>query len=238
LPILNITMRVLEDEWGCAETFVNDDENGRHYREVGISMVKTGMRLYGDGNWGDGWVLLAEDRHHGDKAYYIKTEKLGKVFAVQSTFNVELETVFSKSWHEIEKFPEWNPTVKEYRILEDYSDHTRVIYHVSQEAFGGLVSSRDFVNVNCWRKIGDIYYLTGRAVEYERMPPQKGRVRGDNYIAWMKLEEAGKGRTNLVVMTAADFKGMLPKSLVDRAHGHYLLEYVRNLKKYLETGNH
>jgi len=202
-------------------------------------MVKTGMRLYGDGQWSDGWVLISEDTHHGDRAYYIRTEKMGKVFGVQNTINVDMDKVFHKTWHEVEKFPEWNHTVKEYKILKEYSDHTKVIYHCSQEAFGGLVSSRDFVNVNSWRKIGDIIYQTGRGVEYDAMPPQKGRIRGENYIAWMKLEDnkEHKGRTNLTVVTAADFKGMLPRSLVDRAHGHYLLEYIRNLKKLLESEN-
>jgi len=232
----NKTMRVEKDEWGVLETFKNDDEQGKYYCDVGITMVKTGIRLYGDGNWTGDWVLSSEDRQHGDRAYYIKTEKLGKVIAVENTVNANVLTIFHKSWEDIESVTDWNPTVRDYKVLVDFSDHTRLVYNASHEIFGGLLSSRDFVDVNSWRKIGNAYYLAGRSVEYRNMPVQKGRIRGENLIGWMRIEESNehKERTKVCIMASADFKGMLPKSLTDRGMTHYLLEYLRSFKKHME----
>lgn len=125
-------------------------------------MVKTGIRLYGNGNWSGGWIMSQEDHHHGDRAFYIKTENMGRVIAVevrcimvyisthraytvyfcQSTINVDLETVQYDAWHNIEKTTEYNPTVRDYKILVEYSDHTRLVYNASHDIFGGLLSSR------------------------------------------------------------------------------------------------
>jgi len=230
-------MRVVQDEWGNVETFKNDDEKARYYSDVGMTMVKTGLRLYGDGDWSGGWVLSAEDRNHGDRAYYIKTEKMGKVIAVVGTVNVPLATIFDHSWNDIESVTQYNPTVRDYKILVDYSNRTRIVYNASHEVFGGLLSSRDFVDVNSWRKIGDAYYLAGRSVEYDDMPCQKGRIRGENLIGWKRITESSehKDRTNVCIMASADFKGMVPKSLAERGMTHYLLEYIRNFKKHMET---
>jgi len=230
-------MRVEKDEWGALETFKNYDEQAKYYSDVGITMVKTGLRLYGDGNFTGDWVLSAEDRHHGDRAYYIKTEKLGKVIGVVSTFNVNVATVFHAAWEDIESVTSWNPTVRDYKVLIDYSDHTRLVYNASHEIFGGLLSSRDFVDVNSWRKIDNAYYHAGRSVEYKDMPVQKGRIRGENLIGWMRLTESkeNKDYTDVCLMASADFKGMLPKSLTDRGMTHYLVEYMRTFKKHMES---
>jgi len=232
-------MKALQDEWGNLETFKIDDEKAHYYRDVGITMVKTGMRLYGDGSFSGKWILSAEDHHHGDRAFYIKTENMGRVIAVEATVNADLATVFHEAWIHIEKVTEYNPTVRDYKILEDVSDHTRIVYNASHEIFGGLLSSRDFVDVNAWRKIDGAYYHAGRSVDYADMPHQKGKIRGENLIGWMRLAEpAGqKGKTNVCVMASADFKGMLPKSLTDRGMTHYLVEYVRHFKKHLESLN-
>jgi len=229
--------KVCTDEWGNVETFKTNDEKAIYYRDVGVAMAKTGMRLYGDGNWTGKWILSAEDDKHGDKSYYMKTEDIGRVVAVETTINADISTIFREAWNNVEKSPDFVPSMQEYKVLTDISDHTRLVYTVAREAFGGLVSSRDFVNVNTWRIIDDVYTHASKSVEYSDMLPQKGKIRAEQLVGWMRLAEipGEKGRTKACVMGSADYKGMLPKSLTDRASIHYLADYVRNFKKYLES---
>jgi len=234
-------MLVIEDEWGCTETFIVDDDHQQEslrLRDIGMTMVKTGIRLYGDGGWStkNGWSLASENRAHDEKAYCVTSEKLGKVIAVETAVNVPLSAAFDSAWNDVESIPTWNPTVKDYRILRQYSDHTRVVLNASHAVLGGFLSSRDFVDVNSWRKIGDAYYLAGRSVEYSGMPPQKGRIRGENLIGWLRLGQAPADAhcTSMCLMASTDCKGMLPRSIVERGMTHYVVEYVRNFKKHLE----
>lgn len=53
----------------------------------------------------------------------------------------------------IEKIPKWNPTVMESKILKKIDSHTDIVYQVSAPGAGGLVASRDFVCLRCWKVI-------------------------------------------------------------------------------------
>lgn len=118
-------------------------------------------------------------------------------FFFQTTINADISTIFREAWNNVEKTSDFVPSMQEYKILTDLSDHTRLVYTVAREAFGGLVSSRsvnyfakqkftflekisnfrDFVNVNTWRIIDGVYTHASKSVEYSDMPPQKGKIR-------------------------------------------------------------
>lgn len=59
----------------------------------------------------------------------------------------------------MEKIPKWNPTVLESKILKKIDKYTDITYQVSAPGGGGLVASRDFVNLRCWKVIknGNIF---------------------------------------------------------------------------------
>lgn len=58
-----------------------------------------------------------------------------------------------KLFYDVEKIPKWNPTIRESKILKKIDKHTDITYQVSAPGPGGLVASRDFVNLRCWKMI-------------------------------------------------------------------------------------
>lgn len=53
----------------------------------------------------------------------------------------------------VERLPRWNPTVLESKTLRRIDKSTDITYQVSAPAAGGMVASRDFVNLRCWKVI-------------------------------------------------------------------------------------
>lgn len=64
-----------------------------------------------------------------------------------------------KLFYDIEKIPKWNPTVLESKIIRKIDKYTDISYQVSASGGAGLVSSRDFINLRCWKVIknGNIF---------------------------------------------------------------------------------
>lgn len=64
-----------------------------------------------------------------------------------------------KLFYDVERIPKWNPTVFESKIIKKIDKYTDISYQVSAPGGAGLVSSRDFINLRCWKVIknGNIF---------------------------------------------------------------------------------
>jgi len=225
----------ITDEWGCTETLADNDQF-RKYHQTGVAALKESLALYGDGNWGGDWKLNTEDKESGDKVYVRKTSEFGNVYAVQAKIKIDAERIFRISWDEIDQMQKWNPTVKEFKIVAQLGSQSQLVNNASEPILGGLVSSRDFMDVRIWQKIDNAYCLSARSVQYDQVPAQKGKVRAENKVGLFRVSPAdGPAPTDLVWMASMDLKGMLPKSVVDRAMNSFLLDYTKYLRKYVET---
>lgn len=67
--------------------------------------------------------------------------------------NLPAKELFRKLYFGIDQMPSWNPTVIEAKIIKKIDDHTDITYSVSAPGGGGLVDSRDFVNLRTWQLI-------------------------------------------------------------------------------------
>lgn len=56
--------------------------------------------------------------------------------------------------------PSWNPTLLESRIVRKIDNHTDITYQATTPAGGGVIKSRDFVNLRCWQ-----LFVNGRVLE-------------------------------------------------------------------------
>lgn len=56
-------------------------------------------------------------------------------------------------FYKIEDVPAWNPTLIESKIIKRIDSNTDIAYSVSTSGGGGIVSSRDFVNLRCWKLV-------------------------------------------------------------------------------------
>jgi len=229
-------MTSVTDEWGFTETLVNDTEQFRKFHKEATEGLKAALDLYGDGQWGGEWKINTEDKDSGDKVYWRKTEKFGNVYAVQAKINADPKTIFSINWEKIHEAPTWNPTVKEFKVVAQVGSQSQIVNNASEAILGGLVSSRDFVDVRVWRQIQNAIYMSARSIQFDQVPAQKGRVRAENKVGMFRVSPVeGSGPCDVVWMICMDLKGLLPKSVVERAMNSFLLDYMRYLRKFLET---
>ncbi|KAK3733782.1 hypothetical protein QZH41_015103, partial [Actinostola sp. cb2023] len=189
----------------------------------------------------------------------------GKLFKVQCSIDAPPEVVFSMIVLHVEDGSKWNTSVIESRVLHKIDKCTDICYNVTAEAAGGMVSSRDFVNLRHWQKRGNGYFSCNVSVEYNQMPTVKQYVRystrlstkgtgneglgeiqllslfclyrGENHPGgWSFAEKAGyHGKTEFVMMVNTDLKGWLPQYLIDQAMTGVLLDTADCLRNYVHS---
>lgn len=229
-------MASVTDQWGFTETLANDSEQYRKYHSDAVEIMAKALDLYGDGKWGGDWKVSSEDKELGDKVYVRKTNEFGNVYAVSAKLKVDPKAIFHTTWEDAENMNKWNPTVKEFKVVTQLGTQAQLVNNASEAILGGVVSSRDFVDIRIWRQINDAICLSARSVLCEQLPPRKGYVRAENKLGMFRMSPAeGDGPCDVVWMASLDLKGLLPKSVVERAMNSFLLDYIRYLRKYFES---
>ncbi len=135
-------------------------------------------------------------------------------------------------------------------------------YQVSAEAAGGVISTRDFVNVRHWQRVynesGEKVYLSaGMSVKHSAMPPQPKRIRfvdcisderstnvstgnpfrgenGPNCFAIHPGPGGNPNRTLFQWLLDTDLKGWIPQYVIDGALSGAQLDYIAHIRRYAE----
>ena len=95
-----------------------------------------------------------------------------------------------------------------------------------------IIKSRDFVTARIWRKIEDQIYIGARSVEVDEIKETKDRVRGKLYIGCGRLTPVDGNKTKVEYILSIDFKGLIPKTIINSAMGKLIL------KDFEETAKH
>ncbi|KAL9967473.1 hypothetical protein ACROYT_G025698 [Oculina patagonica] len=158
-----------------------------------------------------------------------------KIYRLKSSVDAKAEDVFNLVILHPEDAPKWGGNVTYSCVLRQIDDHTDIVYNSTGEAGGGMVASRDFVNLRRWEKRGDVYVSCNVAVEYEEMPPKKEHVRATNGPGGWAIREAegNPNRTEYVWLFDVDLKGWLPQSVIDAAMSFMLYSTGQGLKAYI-----
>lgn len=98
-------------------------------------------------------------------------EDFGKVFKLEGEIDASAEKVFRELVVKIDDAPSWNPTISETRLLLKVADNIDISYQVAADAIGGLVSTRDFVNLRHWGPYKDFIVSSGCSVIHPDYPP-------------------------------------------------------------------
>ena len=105
------------------------------------------------------------------------------------------------------------------------------------EAGGGVVSTRDFVNLRHWAAVEDGVFVSAVAsVEHAAMRAVPGRVRGTNgpgCFALRRVEAAGEAagaRTQFQWLLDTDLRGWIPQAVIDRTLSGVQLDYIARLR--------
>ena len=94
--------------------------------------------------------------------------------------NISPKLLLEELFYKIEQVPTWNPTLVDCRTIQPIDEHTDISYQVCAEAGGGVVSTRDFVNIRHWGVVDGVFVSAGGSVKHPAMPPQPKMVRGEN----------------------------------------------------------
>jgi len=164
-------------------------------------------------------------------------DNVGKVFRSKCIVDCDSRTLFAILWSRVEAQPSWNPTVSDCQILSKIDKKTDICYVMASEAGGGLISSRDFVNVRRYQQQGNMVILAGKATSFEAVQEKKGVIRGENgpggYVI-RKIRNKPK-QCEFLWYLNTDIKGWIPKSVIDQTMAAVMVDTIRALKEFISN---
>eukprot|EP00918_Siedleckia_nematoides_P069780 GHVU01152152.1.p1 GENE.GHVU01152152.1~~GHVU01152152.1.p1 ORF type:complete len:218 (-),score=31.94 GHVU01152152.1:1598-2251(-) len=165
----------------------------------------------------------------------------GALYKSETVIDSDPETVFSF----IDPIPEsprveWDKAIKELQKLKELDKDLSISRYTTHSAFGGLISSRDFVDLVLTVRNDSMISTNAMGVDYSDCQATSEHVRGNNLpcsIACHKVpEDPNKTRIECFIQT--DLGGMLPKQLVETALPSNMVDFASCLKKALQEGGH
>nr|KAI8756092.1 stAR-related lipid transfer protein 6 [Biomphalaria glabrata] len=131
---------------------------------------------------------------------------------------------------------EWDSNLKEISEMKRITEKQWIQVSRSNGIGKGLISPREFVDLTELEQTEDYCLLTGGSIEYPEMKSNDKYVRGWNGIVALRIEKDSEEPefVHLVYVSEIDFKGKIPRSLVDATMASVLAGTVTNWFKFME----
>ncbi|CAL1525962.1 unnamed protein product [Lymnaea stagnalis] len=131
---------------------------------------------------------------------------------------------------------EWDTDVKEVIELKRFSDKKWLQITRSNGLGKGIISPREFVDLCCLEEFDDGFLLTGGSIDYPEIQSDDKYVRGFSGAYGFRVDKdpSKPGYSRLISATEMDFKGKIPRALIDATISTVLVSSVANWLKYLE----
>lgn len=204
-------------------------EQETHYKHLGSRTLQTTWDLYKKTDW------KLEKQRDCDCVFSRKDPKAGMIFRLESEINVPPKYLLEELYFGVGDLPKWNRTVKESHKVQTIDEYTDITYQVSEEGAGGLVSSRDFVNLRHWAHIENTYVIACVKCEHPKLPPSKF-VRAENgpggYVVESIPNEDNKCRIIWLINPNLNVK--IPKFILDKELVKMMLVFASDLKQHLD----
>ncbi|KAI4820156.1 hypothetical protein KUCAC02_028142 [Chaenocephalus aceratus] len=137
----------------------------------------------------------------------------------------------TKSWWEIwSKWGEWNPNVKQVKILQKIGQDTMVTHEVAAETPGNVVGPRDFVSVRCAKRRGSSCFLAGMSLSTRKCPSRGGAENGPTCIV-MKPCVEDPNKTKFTWLLSIDLKGWIPKTIINKVLSQTQVDFANHLRQ-------
>uniref|UniRef100_A0A2K5LVA6 Steroidogenic acute regulatory protein, mitochondrial n=1 Tax=Cercocebus atys TaxID=9531 RepID=A0A2K5LVA6_CERAT len=156
----------------------------------------------------EGWKKDSQ-QDNGDKVMSKVAPAVGKMFRLQVVVEPPMERLYEELVECMEAMGEWNPNIKEIKILQKIRKDAFITHELPAKAAGNLVGPRDFVSIHCSTCV-----QADMATDFSNMPEQKGH-----------------GPTCMVI----DFKGWLSKSIINQVLFQTQVDFANHLSKHLES---
>ncbi|XP_062855640.1 steroidogenic acute regulatory protein, mitochondrial [Trichomycterus rosablanca] len=179
----------------------------------------------------DGWQTEIETLN-GDKVLSKVLPDVGKVFKLEVLLDQQPDELYGELVGNMEQMGEWNPNVKQVKILQKIGQDTMVTHEMSGDTPGNVVGPRDFVSVRCTKRRGSTCFLAGMSTKHPSMPEQKGFVRGENGPTCIVLRPSAENpdKTKFTWLLSLDLKGWIPKTVINRVLSQTQVDFANHLR--------
>lgn len=131
------------------DTVHNSDdeaEEDEDYRQMGLDCIRKAYELFESTEW-----KVEKVTSKGDTIQSTQRNQLGKIYKLTGRIKYPAKALLDELFYKIEEVPKWNPTLLESKIVRKINSYTDITYQASVSSGGGIIKSRDFVNLRCWR---------------------------------------------------------------------------------------
>uniref|UniRef100_A0A0K8VI31 Steroidogenic acute regulatory protein, mitochondrial n=1 Tax=Bactrocera latifrons TaxID=174628 RepID=A0A0K8VI31_BACLA len=121
-------------------------QQDEEYHQMALDCVHRAYELFESPDW-----KVEKVTSKGDTIRSTQREKLGKIYRLTGRIKYPAKALLEELFYRIESVPKWNPTLLESKIVHKINSYTDITYQASVGGGGGIVKSRDFINLRCWR---------------------------------------------------------------------------------------
>uniref|UniRef100_A0A8C1PWD8 Steroidogenic acute regulatory protein, mitochondrial n=1 Tax=Cyprinus carpio TaxID=7962 RepID=A0A8C1PWD8_CYPCA len=217
----------LLSSWIAEETY---SEAEQCYVQQGQEALQKSISILSDQ---DGWQTEIENvRANGDKVMSKVLPDIGKVFKLEVMLEQKTDYLYEELVDNMERMGEWNPNVKQVKVLQKIGQDTMITHEVSGETPGNVVGPRDFVSVRCAKRRGSTCFLAGMSTQHPGMPEQKGFVRAENGPTCIVMRPSGEdpNKTKFTWLLSLDLKGWIPKTVINRVLSQTQVDFANHLR--------
>ncbi|KAM6432436.1 steroidogenic acute regulatory protein, mitochondrial isoform 2-T2 [Liasis olivaceus] len=201
------------------------------YIKQGEEALQKSLNILGEKS---GWKTEAV-MGNGDKVLSKVLPDVGKVFQLEVVVDQPLDCVYDELVEKMEQMGDWNPNIKEIKILQKIGKDTVITHETSAATPGNIVGPRDFVSVRCSKRRGSTCLLAGMSTTFAAMPEQRGVIRAENGPTCMVLRPVlgDPSQTKLTWLLSIDLKGWLPKTLINQVLSQTQMDFANHLRNHL-----
>ncbi|XP_061673213.1 steroidogenic acute regulatory protein, mitochondrial isoform X1 [Syngnathoides biaculeatus] len=208
-------------------------EEEMSYVKQGEDALKTAIGILSEQ---DGWTVETV-APNGDKVLSKMLPGVGKVFRLEVLLDQHPDSLYGELVGNMEQMGEWNPNVKQVKILQKIGKDTMVTHEVSGDTPGNVVGPRDFVSVRCAKRRGSACFLAGTATRHPNMPEQRGVVRAENGPTCIVLKPSNEDptKTKFTWLLNIDLKGWIPKTIINKVLSQTQVDFANHLRQRMAT---
>ncbi|XP_077996409.1 stAR-related lipid transfer protein 6-like [Glandiceps talaboti] len=183
------------------------------------------------------WTLANDKKDKGVRVFYRQGSDFdGRMYKSEYEVNTSPEKVMQLSLDN-DKRVKWDTSVKEVKSIQILDEDTEILYTILQSYLGGLVSSRDMIDIVGVKRYPEknLILLYWTSVEHPDYPKVKKYVRGLNYpsATFLYSIEGDPNRTRVVDILQSDLS-LSPKSLIEKMLPILMPGYADDLRKGTE----
>uniref|UniRef100_A0A8D2ZUK5 START domain-containing protein 1 n=1 Tax=Scophthalmus maximus TaxID=52904 RepID=A0A8D2ZUK5_SCOMX len=166
----------------------------------------------------DGWTIETVAAN-GDKVLSKVLPDIGKVFKLEVMLEQHPDNLYEELVGNMEQMGEWNPRVKQVKILQKIGQDTMVTHEVSAETPGNVVGPRDFVSVRCTKRRGSTCFLAGMSTQHPKMPEQREK---SDYLCTVD---------GWIFFMLCGYIGWIPKTIINKVLSQTQVDFASHLRQ-------